>query len=81
MTQLGVQVLLILFSFRRVRARWKRALFRLERALLRRERWSFMKMLMPFSDFRFLMISVILSLDKNWMMTGVVPSLRLGGGS
>ena len=24
------------------------------------------------------MISVLLSLDKNWMMIGVVPSLRLG---
>ena len=33
---------------------------------------------MHFSDFHFLMISVLLSLDKNWMMTGVVPSLRLG---
>ena len=33
---------------------------------------------MPFSVFRFLMISVLLSLDKNWMMIGVVPSLRLG---
>ena len=32
---------------------------------------------MPFSDFRFLMVSVFLLLDKNWMMTGVVPSLRL----
>ena len=71
MIQLDVQVLLILFSFRRVRARWKRALFR-------RERWSFRKMLVPFSVFRFLMISVLLSLDKNWMMIGVVPSLRLG---
>ena len=35
-------------------------------------------MLVPFSVFRFLMISVLLSLDKNWMMIGVVPSLRLG---
>ena len=33
---------------------------------------------MPLSVFRFLMISVLLSLDKNWMMIGVVPSLRLG---
>ena len=35
-------------------------------------------MLVSFSDFRFLVISVLLSLDKDWMMTGVVPSLRLG---
>ena len=28
------------------------------------------------SDFRFLMISVLLSLDNNWMKNGVVPSLR-----
>ena len=33
---------------------------------------------LPFSVFRFLMISVFLSQDKNWMMIGVVPSLRLG---